>query len=620
MAGRAKLNDCALYGNIANLTGQALHASGGGAAVAEGATLELRGARMHSNSAGGEALIEATGIYATQSQHYLEIRAAYIDCAGTIAVVQSTFSFAPPTSAAERQRALANSATALIIGRSSPGAVVLRDSSFESAVNGGTCLLRLVDTSSQSLVRGCSVENMTVDVNIAIGLAVQFAAVNSSFQPPLNLSDAAAVLRPPQCSEKVAGEKVCDPRARCESRPGGGVQCTCIGDGGETGGLRNRPGEYPDGRQCEQVDEVDLQLQSKTVVIKARKPGDYKEKLLLSLRAEGELKFNASFSLQLIHSAPRRCGDCAWSMLADARSMATRQLQGLNGYFLTWPVPPANNSLIDLDGNAARYAVTRQFDLQVRLDAADCGNATQCVADGDTIVAVMRIGAPTDESRMRSEVRLVTEVEAYVSCERSSASIVGNISRISVESSLRVRVLAIDVNGVNVSWTRAAVRVSFNNQTASEKWSPGSNEYVSEITDQLTRKPGRYELLVTVLDAWSEASSQVTRSCVLLNTTVLVECSNGANTVDCAASASLQYIILGVIIGASFIGASVLVAYHIRANKERAKLLLVSFLKHEGVLVFKICWEAWVSQPPSHCVCHCMTRQWCMRAGYWRGW
>jgi hypothetical protein len=256
----------------------------------------------------------------------------------------------------------------------------------------------------------------------------------------------------------------------------------------------------------------------------------------------------------------------------------------------------------------------------LRLDAADCGNATQCVADGDTIVAVMRIGAPTDESRMRSEVRLVTEVEAYVSCERSSASIVGNISRISVESSLRVRVLAIDVNGVNVSWTRAAVRVSFNNQTASEKWSPGSNEYVSEITDQLTRKPGRYELLVTVLDAWSEASSQVTRSCVLLNTTVLVECSNGANTVDCAASASLQYIILGVIIGASFIGASVLVAYHIRANKERAKLLLVSFLKHEGVLVFEICWEAWVSQPPSHCVCHCMTRQWCMRAGYWRGW
>jgi hypothetical protein len=84
--------------------------------------------------------------------------------------------------------------------------------------------------------------------------------VNSSFEPPIELPSKAVVMRPPKCSDKVAGEKVCDPRARCENRPGGGVQCTCIGVDGETTGLRNRPGEVPDGHECEQVNRIEMMV------------------------------------------------------------------------------------------------------------------------------------------------------------------------------------------------------------------------------------------------------------------------------------------------------------------------------------------------------------------------
>jgi hypothetical protein len=589
--GLARLNDCVLFGNIARMTGQALHASGGAVAIAEGATLELQGTQMHSNTAGGKGFYELLGVYAGTSKSYLEARAAYMDCAGTLLVAQSTLSAPPPSIST----ALDRSATALIISRSGRGAVTLQDSTFESA-DAGTVILRLVGPTSQSLVRGCkfrtnlNMTNMTIDV--ADGSAVRFAAVNSSFEPPVVFPETAAVLRPPMCSQQVAGEAVCDARAICESRSSGGIQCTCTGDG-----MRNRDGTVPDGRQCESLNGLDLQVQSTLIVIKVEKPGNYTgmgERLLMSLQARGEKKFKASFSLQLVHSAARRCGEsCVWSSGWNATSMATHQPHGLNGYFLNWTVPQSSDSLIELDPDAARSI----FHLQVRLDAAGCGNASECIADGDSVKAVIQIAAPADASHVQSSVTLITEVEALVSCERSRirTSILGDGTKIFVQSSFTVHVFAIDVDGINVDWTRATVLITFNDRSTAVLWSPGSNKYVSEITDQLTDKPGRYNLLVTVQNAWSEASGNAS-SCVLLNKTVLVQCSNGADTSDCATP--LQFIIVGGIVGALIVVLIPLAAYQMRAHQEQVKRFLLSFLMHECVLVAKICWEAWVRSRP----------------------
>ena len=56
----------------------------------------------------------------------------------------------------------------------------------------------------------------------------------------------------------------------------------------------------------------------------------------------------------------------------------------------------------------------------------------------------------------------------------------------------------------------------------------------------------------------------------------------------------LQYIILSAVAAAVVLALGALLAYQIRAHKEQTKRFFESFLKHEGMLAFQICWEAWV--------------------------
>ena len=56
----------------------------------------------------------------------------------------------------------------------------------------------------------------------------------------------------------------------------------------------------------------------------------------------------------------------------------------------------------------------------------------------------------------------------------------------------------------------------------------------------------------------------------------------------------LQYIILSAVAAAVVLALGSLLAYQIRAHKEQFKRFIESFLKHEGMLAFKIGWDAWV--------------------------
>ena len=336
-------------------------------------------------------------------------------------------------------------------------------------------MLRL-NGGAEAHIRGCEAFNVTVDPDIA---EPRLGIVNSTFDPPLARSIRS--IRPPLCGASVAGERLCDPRAVCNTSPsGGGVLCTCVGTG-----LQDRPGYFPDGRQCQQATQVDLRMQSKTVVITVRKPGDYGEKLLVTLRAEGESAFNASFSLSMTHVRAASGGELTAIGNATWPSMHGRR-QSLHGHHLIWDASPSDDAQVDLDADVERFSAAKQYSVQLRLD---CDHAQPCIADGDSVETVLTLGSALDPSGLRSTVRIRTEVESLLSCQSSTAWIEHELRSVPASGSLvdavpistpiLVHLLAKDVDDLNVNLTRAEIYVQFDGRSVPMQWSRGSHEYVA---------------------------------------------------------------------------------------------------------------------------------------------
>ena len=441
MSGHATLIACTLLRNVAKLgsSSTGLHASGGAVGIGDGATLELFGSQMQMNEAGGKGLYETLGMFQLTSDANRKARAAHIDCAGTIVLTNSKIApylGLPSSSAVLGVEKLSNSASAFIVG-SGAGVITLRDCLFESAV-AGVVLLRLVGLQAQSLVRGCKSVNVTVDIpggeteRSTEMPSARFAIVNCTFQPPLpNLSMA---VKPPQCSDIVAGERVCDARASCEPRESGGVQCACVDDSRL---LQDRPGVVPDGRQCKQATQVDLHVQSKMISLRAQKPGNYSEKLAVTVRAKGETTFTALYSLDITHySNDGIHTNATWPSIHDQRL-------ALNGFSLNWDTPPSNDSEVSFNVDAGQYTSSKEYVFQLRLDCAGLEPKGQhCISDGDRVATVMQIGSPSDSGSMRSEIRFIAEVEALVSCEYSQAWVERNVLNVPPQSSIRVHFTA----------------------------------------------------------------------------------------------------------------------------------------------------------------------------------
>ena len=103
MSGRATLLDCTLRRNAAKIfpaTGR--HASGGAAAIGSSGSLELIGVRLLSNDAGGTGEFEFNLAYTAQAMASGIARAAHIDCAGQVTLVDSSILSPPASSSAER--------------------------------------------------------------------------------------------------------------------------------------------------------------------------------------------------------------------------------------------------------------------------------------------------------------------------------------------------------------------------------------------------------------------------------------------------------------------------------------------------------------------------------------
>jgi hypothetical protein len=93
-------------------------------------------------------------------------------------------------------------------------------------------------------------------------------------------------------------------------------------------------------------------------------------------------------------------------------------------------------------------------------------------------------------------------------------------NRVSAEHSVTIRVHAVDVDGLNISRTRAEIEFRCGNQTLPlQPWSPGSNEYVAEIPADLLLRLGEFDLVVTALNGWSQTSREEA-PCDLLRVTM----------------------------------------------------------------------------------------------------
>jgi hypothetical protein len=274
------------------------------------------------------------------------------------------------------------------------------------------------------------------------------------------------------------------------------------------------------------------------------------------------------------------------------------------GQHIEWKQrPPDATWRAKLDGNKYVYADTKRHDFTVRLQCES--GEVSCAADGDVITTVVALRSPQN-SRLQSEVRFQTTVEALASCERSKAVLMQsdgpskNASVVPAHSSLRtdaalvfVELLVFDVDGLPIRVSRPLSDAAWNSSRGSTSIGPptkpledggGNNRFIAIVDQSLRNTRGSHTLRVGLTDAWNEALG--TRGqCVLLEQTVNIEADGKAPT---------QYIIGGAVSGVVLTLLLLLLAYQIRVHKEQAKRFFSSFIKYEGLLALKVCWDLWV--------------------------
>ena len=516
MSGKASLIDCTFRGNVAKLVSSSasFDASGGAVAVGAGGTLELFSAQMHSNEAGGRGLYETTGSFKPTSDANINARAAHIDCAGTVIVADSRISSAPGAGLTGLNAEPLEYSASAFITVSNAGAISFRDCTFQSTI-ADAVLLRLIGSQSQSVIRGCTAANLTVEVSEdGAGLSTEwrFAAVNSTFEPPLNSTSLRTAVRPPQCSVVVATERVCDARSTCQPRDSGGVDCACVGDG-----LRDTPGAVPDGRLCTQATSIDILLLTRTIVVNLQKPSNNSD-IHVVVQANGERTVRLHYNAKMTRVNATLHEQSAWSW-----SRLDEQQLELHGHHLIWAAPPSSDAeWIYLDAEAQNFSGATDLSFKLRLDCDGAqGLAQACITDGDTVETIITVSSPEsglDPSNAEPKVRIVTHVQSVLSCRHTRAHIEPRFT----STRIRIRVSANDVDNLPVAFTRAEIHLGFNDNSIPLQWSRGSNEYTADVPTELTAQPGSYNLVVSASNAWNETAGQAT-SCELLRHTITVE-------------------------------------------------------------------------------------------------
>jgi hypothetical protein len=320
-----------------------------------------------------------------------------------------------------------------------------------------------------------------------------------------------------------------------------------------------------------------MRLQSQAVSMTVPKPGNGSTAVQLVVQAVGKSRMAAAYSA----SMARRSGAADDAVLPDSnRTWSCLDEAGLSldGHHVVWSMaPPARNSKFELDGNKNRFTITKEYSFQL---GVDCHGDAACVADGDIIETVIEVASESGSGGVRSAVRITTHVESLISCENSRARIEGGLESVPTSTAMRVYLQAYDVDMLPVSFNRAPVEFRFGSKLLPQKWDRGSNEYIAELSADVTEHAGRYELVVEALKGSSNRGQSVGR-CILLSRSIEVSPDK------------TQRILAGSLAGVMVLTLGML-GYLLYRKQQMWKQAMISFLSFEGLLVLEICMEVWV--------------------------
>jgi hypothetical protein len=401
-------------------------------------------------------------------------------------------------------------------------------------------LINVRSLEAEMVVRGSTVMNLTLKSVRLVG------AVNSTFEPPLPPSQA---VQPRSgsgaCGVHLAGQWLCDPRAKCEGAPSGGVRCSCT-----DAGLDFRPGFAADGQKCMQQTSINLLTQTSHVIMSVKKPTFNAGAVLIVFSAAGETGFNASYSMSVARVRPSDAVPQLRGPNSTQRSWSSidHQRMSLDGHHLIWKgTPPSADSAVDLGDVAGKFSFTKAFTLSIELN---CTTGEPCIEDGDVIHTF--VTATSDSDGLVSEVKISSAVESLASCNNSVAVVMQSDGSSEGESGVPVAdLLATDVAFVFVDLRVVdadGIPIRVNQPKSVVSWGSGdgparqivptkaiernswSNRFTAVLEDSWRSSPGSYVLQVELRGAWNE-NLGVVGDCVLLKHTIRIEKPEGVNTV-----------------------------------------------------------------------------------------
>jgi hypothetical protein len=427
-------------------------------------------------------------------------------------------------------------------------------------------LLNVRSEQVEVLLRRCHLQNLTL--HSTVRMRVPIGIVNSTFDPPLARTLAPPTVEPTaDCGISVAGAPLCDPRAKCEGQESGGVHCTCVG-----GGLHDKPGIFPDGQHCQGETRVDLLIQSQRILLVLRKPSSQNEKIQILVQATGEAPLNVSYNVSMLRTTSvlpiKPISSHNWSQVDEM------QLDGYRLFLLG-----LLRNAFDLDGSAQRFVDSFVLQLGVSLN---CTAGAPCIADGDSVTTAVEVGHMSGHSTilLSSHVSIVAQVEAIVSCEHSIVGIYPNDqTELVATSKMKVWILAKDIDGLDVNFTRGDIAIRWDGQELPYSWERGSNAYNADIASALFSTPGTFELTVVLSNGWMPNVGPVER-CVLLTRTIQIH-----------ADTTQMMVAIGIAALMGFVFA--LLAVLVYRNRLAAKELLISFASFEGILAVEIGLDVW---------------------------
>ncbi len=517
----ATLVGCRLHHNVAESLPGAFFAAGGSVFAEADATLRLSDGRVWLNAAGGVGSLQG------------DVREGY-----------ATGMYIPGTSVFERCdfADMGEGGDAIVLDKpprywlSVSKRLVIHGSSFRSS-NPGKALLPCWP---ETLIRGSTFVNLPIEP-CSDPVYAKFARgtlgiVNSTFEPPLDA--AVATVHPPDCSAAVAGERVCDERARCEAVPSGGVHCSCVG-----ARLRSKSGVPKDGRECEQDASLRAVLESESVTVDVAKPGNLANRTLtLVVEAHGETKLAVSFDVTMTWFN----ASSGAAIAANASIRIDQPSMSAFGQHIEWiQQPPPATWHADLDGGQLKYADTSRHEFTVKM-SCDRGEDS-CAADGDVITTMVQLDSVQDGGLKSEPVTVRTRVVALASCNRSVATLMqsGSWSQSAAPVLLTdvalvfVDLRVVDADGIPIRvsvpisavfWNSSKVGADPIVPTKPPDGGGKSNRFTAGIDSRLRSMPGVYRLQVVLRDAWNEALGAV-GDCVVLEQDVRVEKPEGLNTV-----------------------------------------------------------------------------------------